>query len=163
MRARRRLTILAMVAVAAGLGYAGFAVYRSSQPDFCYACRRPVHAHTRTVALDCGRPRVFCCPACALSEHQQEGKPIRVTELTDFFTGEKLSPAEAFVVKGSGVNMCAPTHGPMNADKRPAGVEYDRCSPSLLAFGKQSDATEFAREHGGDVLAFRDIVSEFAR
>lgn len=163
MTGRRWLTVFAVVAVAVGLGYAGFKVYRSPQAEYCYACQRPLHAHMRTVALAHGRARLFCCPACALSEHEQEGKPIRVTELTDFLTGAKLSPSEAFVVKGSDVNMCARTHEMMDADKRAADVHYDRCSPSLLAFGKQSDATEFAREHGGEVLPFTQIASAFSR
>jgi hypothetical protein len=101
---------------------------------------------------------MFCCPACALSEHEQEGKAIRVTELTDFLTGAKLSPNQAYLVKGSNVNMCARTRGPMDADKRQETVPYDRCSPSLLAFGNKSDALAFAREHGGEVLPFSQIV-----
>jgi hypothetical protein len=104
---------------------------------------------------------VFCCPACALTEHEQEGKPVQITELTDFLTRAKLSPNEAFVVKSSDVNMCARMQGLMNADKRAADVLYDRCSPSILAFGQRSDAMQFAREHGGEVLPFSEIVSAF--
>jgi len=163
MTGKRWLTVFLAVAVAACLGYAAFKAYRGSQADYCYACQRPVHAHMRTVAVVHGRPRFFCCPACALSEHEQEGKPIRVTELTDFFTGARLSPSEAFVVKGSDVNMCARTHEMVDADKQAADVHYDRCAPSLLAFGKQADATQFAREHGGEVLPFTQIVSAFTR
>ncbi|MCL5745801.1 MAG: hypothetical protein M1541_18065 [Acidobacteria bacterium] len=66
---------------------------------------------------------MFCCPACALSEHEQEGKPIRVAELTDFLTGAKLSPAAASILKGSDVNMCARTHELIDADKWPADVQ----------------------------------------
>jgi hypothetical protein len=117
----------------------------------------------RTLAVINGRSRVFCCPACALSEHEQEGKPIHIAELTDFLTGAKLSPDHAFVVKGSDINMCATKHEMMDADKRPADVHYDRCSPSLLAFGSQSDAAHFVREHGGEIRSFSEIASAFAR
>lgn len=161
MAGRRWLAALAIVAVAAGLGYAAFKAYRGSQAEQCYACQRTIHAHSRTVAVDKGRARLFCCPACALSEHEQEGKPIRVTELTAYLTGARLSPDEAFVVKGSDVNMCARTRELIDADKRAANVHYDRCSPSLLAFGLRSEAMQFAREHGGEVVAFREIVSSF--
>ena len=146
MSSRRWLTFLAIAAVVAGLGYAGFRAYRSSEGDSCYACQRPIHAHMRTVAIAHGRPRLFCCPACALSEQEQEGKPIRIVELTDFATGAKLAPTDAFVVKGSDVNMCAKKHELMEPDKRPANVAYDRCAPSLLAFATKTEAAEFAGE-----------------
>jgi len=113
------------------------------------------------VAVVKGRSRLFCCPACALSEHEQEGKPIRVLALADFPTGANLPPDTAFLVKGSDVNMCARIHGPMDTDKRQGTVSYDRCSPSLLAFRQKNDALEFAREHGGEVLLFSEIVSRF--
>jgi hypothetical protein len=163
MTGARRLGAIAVVAVAVGLGYAGLKVYRGSPVEQCYACRRAIHAHMRTAAIDKGHTRVFCCPACALSEHEQEGKPIRVTELTDFLTGARLSPGAAFILRGSDVNMCAHTHELIDADKRPAGVQFDRCSPSLLAFGRQEDALQFARMHGGEVVPFSEIVSAFAR
>jgi hypothetical protein len=144
-----------------GLGYFGFQEYRRSQPEECYACQRAVHAHSRTIALVNGKPRVFCCPACALSEGMQEGKPIQVTELTAFLSGAKLLPDHAFIVKGSDVNMCAHNHEMMSADKREAGVHFDRCAPSLIAFGERSEAAEFARQHGGEVASFSEIVSKF--
>jgi hypothetical protein len=108
-----------------------------------------------------GKAKVFCCPACALSEHEQEGRPIRITELTAFLTGEKLSPAEAFIVKGSDVNMCAHTHEVMDDEKRPADLRYDRCSPSMLAFKQRSEAVSFVREHGGQVLPFTEIAAAY--
>jgi hypothetical protein len=116
----------------------------------------------RTVAIVDGKARVFCCLACALSEHQQEGKLVRVTELTDFVTGARLSPNDACIVRGGDVNMCVRTHALMNADKRSADLQYDRCSPSLLAFGRKEEATQYAREHGGEVLLFSDIASEYS-
>jgi hypothetical protein len=109
-----------------------------------------------------GRARTFCCPACALSEHEQEGRPIRITELTAFLTGEKLSPAEAFIVKGSDVNMCAQTRAVIDDQKRPADLHYDRCSPSMVTFMQKSEALQFASHHGGQVLPFTEIASAYA-
>lgn len=163
MIVRRWLAVLAIAAVAIGLGYAGFNSYRRSQPELCYASNREIHPDMRTVAIVDGKARVFCCPACALSEHAQEGKPVRVTELTDFFTRAKLSPNDAFIVRGGDVNMCVRTHELMNADKRPVDLQYDRCSPSILAFGRKEEAMQYAREHGGEVLAFSQIVSAFGQ
>jgi hypothetical protein len=141
----------------------GWRSFRSSSANECYACKRPIHAHTRTVALVNGRLEQFCCPACALSEHEQEGKPVRVTQLTSFLTGASLSPDSAYLVKGSDINMCAMSHGMIDADKQTADVHYDRCAPSLLAFAQQSEAADFARQHGGEVLAFKDAAAAFTK
>jgi hypothetical protein len=163
MTAKRFFAVFAAFVIAAGLGYAGYKMYRASLPEQCYACTRPVHAHARTVAIVNGRPKIFCCPACALSEHEQEGKPIRITELTAFLTGEKLAPPAAFIVKGSDVNMCAHTRELMDADKRPVDLLYDRCSPSMLAFKQKGEAMEFVKQHGGQVLPFNEIALEYAK
>ena len=161
MRVKRWFAIFGALLIAAVLGYGGFRIYRATQPEQCYACTRAVHAHMRTIAMVNGKAKVFCCPACALSEHEQEGKPIRILELTAFLTGDKLSPAEAFIVRGSDVNMCAHTHEVMDDEKRPADLRYDRCSPSMLAFKQDSEAMAFVRQHGGQVLRFEDIASAY--
>jgi hypothetical protein len=158
---KRLLGVLVLLAAAIGLGYAAFTAYRHSQPEQCYACLRPIHAHSRTAAIVDGKPRTFCCPACALSEHEQERKPILVTELTDYLTGAKLSPSNAFLVRGSDVNLCVRAHSMLHADKRAAQLHYDRCLPGLLAFASRDQAMQFAREHGGQVLPFEAIVSQF--
>src|ERR1039457_5111421 len=118
----RQFAVIAIIAVVALAGYAGWRAYQRSQPDQCYACQRLIHAHSRTVATDRGTSRLLCCPACALSEQRQEGKAVRVTELTAFLSGAKLSPNDAYVVKGSDVNMCAHAHEMTDAYKRPADV-----------------------------------------
>lgn len=160
----RQFAVFAIVAVVAlAVGYAGWRVYLRTQPEQCYACQRPIHAHSRTVALAKGSSRLFCCPACALSEQRQEGKAVRVTELTAFMSGAKLSPNDAYVVKGSDVNMCVQAHEMIDADKRPADVHYDRCAPSLVAFAQKREAIEFSREHGGMVLSFQEVAASFAK
>ncbi len=163
---RRFVRVAALVPaaiIALGLAYTGVKTYRHSQPEQCFACSRPIHAHARTVAVTNGHARLFCCPACALSEQHQEGKPIRVSELTSYLTGAKLSPDDAYLVKGSDVNMCTHVHEPMNSDKRTADILYDRCSPSLLAFAKRSEAVQFSREHGGKVLPFQEAARMFSQ
>jgi hypothetical protein len=160
----RPLAVFAIVAIVTlAFGYAGWRLYLRTQPEQCYACQRPIHAHSRTVALAKGSSRLFCCPACALSEQRQEGKAVLVTELTAFLSGVKLSPTDAYVVKGSDVNMCAQAHEMIDADKRPAAVLYDRCAPSLLAFSQEREAIQFSREHGGTVHPFREVAASFAK
>jgi hypothetical protein len=154
---------LAVLVVALALGYVGWRTFRSSAAETCYACRRPIHAHTRTVASANGHSRLFCCPACALSQQEQAGTPVKVTQLTSFLTGKAFSPDNAWVVRGSDVNMCVRTQEMLDSDKRPVELNYDRCSPSLLAFTQQTEAAQFAREHGGEVIAFREVAAAFAQ
>jgi hypothetical protein len=162
-RARQFAVFAIVFVVALATGYGAWRAYVRTQPEQCYACQRPIHAHSRTVAMANGSSRLFCCPACALSEQRQEGKAVRVTELTAFVSGAKLSPNDAYVVKGSDVNMCAQAHEMIDADKRAAGVLYDRCAPSLLAFAQEREAIQFSREHGGTVLPFRDVAASYAK
>src|ERR1035438_5471543 len=85
----RQFALFAIVAVVALAGYAGWRAYQRTQPEQCYACQRLIHAHSRTIATDKGVSRLFCCPACALSEQRQEGRTVRVTQLTAFLSGAK--------------------------------------------------------------------------
>jgi hypothetical protein len=111
------------------------------------------------MAVANGHARLFCCPACALSLHEQAGKPVQVTQLTSFLDGRALAPESAYIVKGSNVNMCERAPELIQEDKRPADLRYDRCSPSLIAFARRDEAVEFARDHGGEVLPFREAAA----
>ena len=159
----RQFALFAIVAVVALAGYAGWRAYQRTQPEQCYACQRLIHAHSRTVATDKGRSRLFCCPACALSEQTQEGATVRVTELTAFLSGAKLSPDTAYVVKGGDVNMCTQAHEMIVDGKRRADVHFDRCAPSILAFAQEREAIQFSREHGGTVHPFREVAAAYAK
>jgi hypothetical protein len=154
---------LAGALVVLALTYAGWTTLARADADQCYACRRPIHAHAKTVALADGRSRLFCCPACALSEHQQSGKPIEITQLTAFLTGTALSPDSAYVVKGSDVNMCERPKNLIDANKRSADLHYDRCAPSLIAFSQRDEAVRFTREHGGQVMPFGQAAAALAK
>jgi hypothetical protein len=150
---------LAGVFVIFALAYAGWTTVAHADAGQCYACNRPIHAHSKTVALADGRSRLFCCPACALSQHQQVGKPIHVTQLTSFLTGKALSPDNAYVVKGSDVNMCERNKELLGPDKQTADLHYDRCAPSLLAFAQRHEAAQFTRQHGGEIMPFSQAAA----
>ena len=162
---KRRRWLVGVLGVLAGfpLGYAGLRTFRSGDMAECYACKRPIHDHSKTAAFADGRSRLFCCPACALSQHEQSGKPVTITRLTSFFTGEPLAPQNAYVVRGSDVNMCIRDRGIIDADKQPAPLRFDRCAPSLYAFAQLSEASLFARQHGGEVMLFREAEAAFSK
>jgi hypothetical protein len=154
-------TVLAAVAAVLVVGFIAWSALRT--PDECYACKRPIHEHSRTVAMVNGHLRQFCCPACALSQHEQAGRPVNITRLTSYDTGQPLAPEHSYIVRGSSVNMCARTQEIIDAEKRPADLHYDRCSPSLIAFARQEEAAAFASRNGGEVLPFREVAAAFTR
>ena len=147
----------------AGVAYSGWRYVELKDRRACRACSRLVHAHMRTVAVLVGEKGIYCCPACALSEHQQASKPVQVVELTDFLTGRSLDPATAYVVRDSNVNPCSRHEPSVTSDKQPMHTHFDRCSPSLLAFGDAQAAQAFAAERGGQVLRFGELASQFQR
>ena len=152
---RRGMIMLAGVGVAlGGVGYFAVDQVRARGGEECAACHRPVHEHSRTVAMVDGNRASFCCPMCALSEHQQSHKRVEVVALTDFLTGEERRPEDAWVVRNSDVNPCLEHHAIVGRDKRPIQVLYDRCSPSILSFGSARAAAEFVSRHGGEAMKF---------
>lgn len=163
MKRRRWLVGILGVLGASTMRCEGWHNLGSSDQAVCYACKRPIHEHSKTVAFTDGRSRLFCCPACALSQQEQSGKPVTITRLTSFLTGEPLTPESAFVVRGSDVNMCIRDRGIIDADKQPAGLLFDRCAPSLYAFARPSEASQFARQHGGEVMPFRQAAKAFLK
>ena len=47
----------------------------------------------------------------------------------------------------------------LNRDGQPVPMDFDRCSPSIIAFAKRAAAESFASEHGGHVGVFLQIVA----
>jgi hypothetical protein len=115
----------------------------------------------RTVAIFEGRQEAFCCPACALTEHRQTGRAVRVVRFTDFDTGAAVPPERAFLVRDSDLNMCAHRHVMMGADKHASGEHFDRCSPSIVAFASDEAAARFVDAHGGRVVRFPELADSF--
>lgn len=161
MSRKRFVGVTFGILLLSGLGYSTFRLVGQREGQSCKACGRPVHSHSRTVARIDGNRGVYCCPACALSEHQQAGTPIEVVELTDYATSQSLDPRKAWVVRNSDVNPCLRHDAVLSPDKQPLHSHFDRCAPSMLAFGSSSAAQSFVREHGGQVVAFSDLASTF--
>jgi hypothetical protein len=158
-----RIGLLLGVLVVLAVGCLGWAAFHSGDSQECYACKRAMHAHSKTVAVADGRTRQFCCPACALAQHEQSGRRIQITELTSYSTGKALAPEKAYVLKGSDINMCVTKPEIIDADKHPVGMHYDRCAPSMLAFERRSEAEQVARRHGGTVSPFAEAARAFAK
>lgn len=157
-RAQQIVGLGAILAVAVGLGYAAYRMKSSSQ-DSCQACRRAIHANMRTIAFIGDRREHFCCPTCALSAGAQTHERVRFEELADYRSGRPLRPADAFAVEGSDVIPCVRSHQMLNPDGQPVPMDFDRCSPSIIAFATRASAEQFANQHGGKVQRFAEIVA----
>ena len=151
------------IVVLAGLGYSAWYLVKERSAQSCKACMRPIHAHMKTVAVVDGKRTNYCCPACALSEHQQSGKPVQVVELTDYLGSGSLKPESSFVVRNSDVSPCPQQHPAVGENSQPLESHFDRCTPSVLAFRDREAAAAFAAEHGGQVVRFSDFASELLR
>jgi hypothetical protein len=146
--------------VLVGLGYSAWRFVKERSAQSCKACTRRVHSNMKTVAIVDGKRAIYCCPACALSEHQQSGKQVQVVELTDYLSGVPSKPESSFVVRNSDVNPCRQHHPAVGENNQPLDSNFDRCTPSVLAFQDQKSAGAFASEHGGQVVRFSDFASE---
>ena len=154
------LGFVLLFGVAIAVGYAGWKIYRDSPSEYCEFSARPVHTQTKAVALVNGEEKIFCCPACALTLRAQTGQSVKLLELTDYETGSSLAPEEAFVVRGSQINMCVTQHMLMDESKQAVPMDFDRCMPSLVAFARREAAEDFLRVQGGTLVSFQELISD---
>ncbi len=153
-RATETIVLLALLAAVGGLIYTAWQWREGSRSDNCRVCRRQLHAGSQVVALQQGRKEAFCCPTCAVTFGRQAGQAVTVVEVTDFETGSRIAPADAYAVQGSDVNLCRQHPVLTDSQRQPASMQFDRCSPSVLAFSSRQAAETFSREHGGRLLPF---------
>ena len=146
------LLLLALV----GFGYYHLMVKRSEA--FCGFCQRPIHANARVVAEIDGRREVVCCARCAISEAYQEKKALRLIEVTDFASGNKLDPQQAYFVEGSRKVLCSHDAPMFDETKHMEPMTFDRCSPGAYAFAHREDAEKFVSENGGIVLRLAQLL-----
>lgn len=160
----RRLAPWALLCVLAGaLLYAGWRTMERPEHAACSVCERPVHLASRVDGDAGGKSMTFCCAACALRAEGAGAASIRIIRVFDYETGEALDPAEATVVVGSEVNLCMRDHVLMDSHRDANELHYDRCSPSVLAFGSGAAAERFRIEHGGTVQPFASVEAMFQR
>jgi hypothetical protein len=152
-----------IVGVGLALAYSAWQLRTSFDSQYCYACGRPVHARMRTIGLVNGAKEIFCCPTCAFSLHEQTGESVRITGLADFSTAKKLDPGQAVMVEGSDLNLCVRDHVLVSQNKQISPMEFDRCSPSMIAFAGRQEADRFAGEHGGIVVSFAELAASYQR
>jgi hypothetical protein len=88
-----------------------------------------------------------------------EPSAVASAAVRDFDTAGRLDAASAAYVEGSDVSPCTSNTGDQPRDERGCCLKpvYDRCLPSLIAFGSRERAEAFARDHGGVVKTFPEL------
>lgn len=144
--------------VAAGLFAGGYQVVKERTEASCGICQRHINKRARVVAEIGGRKRVICCAHCARTEGQQENKPVHFIEVTDYPTGERLNPEQAWFVDGSRMMACEHKMAVTDETKRAEQMVFDRCSPGTFAFRDRGAADAFVAENGGTVMGLAEFM-----
>ena len=160
MNTRRVAITSILVLLAAAVGFGWFRFIAHPKPVACGYCNRPLHANLMVTAEIAGKRTQVCCARCALTEANQQRKPLRLIEVHDYRTGRPISPASAWFVEGSRVTACTHDMTHMGEHKEMQDLSFDRCSPSTFAFANKPDADAFVAQNGGAVLSLGQLMSE---
>lgn len=157
----RKVSISAIVllVIAVGLLLTGeWSVHRHAQEE-CGICTRHINPQAGVIAEIGGVRHHVCCAHCAITEGRQERKSVRFIEVTDYSTGRKLDPSQAWYVDGSRVMACVHDMTRMDEMKRPEQLAFDRCSPGTFAFASRAEAEAFSAKNGGTVLSLDGMLA----
>lgn len=138
-------------------------VFNHRQPAVCDLCHRTIHANSRVIIEVDGKRKAVCCARCAVTEAAQERRPVRFIEVTDYSTGNRLKPEDAWFVDGSRKVLCDHDMAMMDESKHAQPLAFDRCSPGAYAFARREDADSFVHENGGVVLRLAQMMPGVAR
>jgi len=138
-----RISILLSLLIASTLACA-------RQPESCWVCKREIHSQVRArLTLSDGKEVHACCPRCALHYQEEPGHTAASIIVTNYSTGKTLPFERAFFVEGSDETPCVHHPNVMDDTHMPMQACYDRCMPSLIAFGTATQARAFLSDHGG--------------
>ena len=150
---------LVSIGVITTLGIWAYVSVSRPAADLCRVCDRGLH-HGMTYRLELADgPEDACCPRCGM--HYQIEHPGAVQEAwaTDLNSGQFIAAKTAFYVEGGDIAHCTMHSTPV--EREPQGVAvraFDRCLPSLVAFGTRQEAEAYEKQHGGDVLDYQQAL-----
>lgn len=149
--------LLAALVIITLAGAAAYNYWPGEMP-VCQICRRPMHAATSFfVTLESGHEVELCCPRCGL-RFQRGRSDVRSVDVSDYMSQRRLPASEAVYVAGSAVHPCC-SQAEILKDR--SGIEYemtwDRCLPSVIAFGSQEDALVFQQKQGGELMTYEGL------
>jgi hypothetical protein len=146
-----------------GLGAATYAWMHyvvHPQPHECGYCLRPLHDNLRVTAEIDGKRAEVCCPHCAITEANQQHKPLKLIVVHDYTTGKTVTPENAWYVEGSRIMACQHDAMHMNEMKETQDLAFDRCSPGTFTFANRASAEAFIAQNGGSLLSFELLMQE---
>ncbi len=157
----RKISLAAMVLllVVAGFLTAGQWTVRRRSEQVCSICARHINPQAGVIAEIGSRRQRVCCAHCAVTEGRQEHKPVRLIEVTDYNSGRKLDPKQAWYVDGSRIVACTHDMTRMGEMKQVEQAAFDRCSPGTFAFASHAEADAFAASNGGTVLDLQAMLA----
>lgn len=157
----RKVSIAAFVLliVVVGLLAGGEYVVKRRSETICGFCQRHINPQAGVVAEVGGRRRHVCCAHCAITEGHQEHKPVRLIEVTDFTSGRRIAPEQAWYVDGSRIMACMHDMSRMDDMKRAQQEVFDRCSPGTFAFANRADAEAFVAANGGVIRSLSAMLA----
>lgn len=159
---KKRLISAGLIAVGVILGVAlgDWYALRGRPPAFCEVSGRPIHSNMLTVVEVNGEKLHTCCPRCPLTLVRQAHAQVKLLEVTDYSSGRRLKARDAYFVDGSMVEMCSAPRMISDETRTPYMREFDRCSPSLLAFASEDEARAFIAHNGGKLARVDDLMHE---
>lgn len=162
MKLRSAAVALALLGVVAALFVPGCERLRTLvRGDRCVLNNRPIMAQTAvSVAVQGGPEGRACCLRCAITYSIQNRKHVRVLWVSDYPTHRPIPAGRAWYVTGSDVAPCVQAAMQTGAGRRECILgRWDRCSPSSIAFLRESDARRFQGRHGGAIQSFAQVIA----
>ncbi len=101
MRFRGIVAGAAFLIVLSVCGYAWYRFVVHQKATVCGYCPGPLHANLSVTAEIAGKRTEVCCARCAITEANQERKPLRLIVVHDHTTGNPVAPEKAWFVEGS--------------------------------------------------------------
>ena len=131
-------------------------------PGTCQVCERGLHAGlVYRLELMNGAVEEACCPRCGMHFALSHPGTVRQAWATDFTSGVHIAAPAAYYVEGGDEEFCALHAKPL--ERAPQGISvlaYDRCLPTLVAFGAEQGAEAYRRQHGGHVVTYDQALSD---
>ncbi len=146
--------------VLAGLFAGGYSLVHRRSETVCGFCQRHINPRSRVVAQVGAERRTVCCAHCAVTEARQQHQPLRLIEVTDYPTGSKVNPEQAWYVDGSRVVACEHDMARMDVTKHAEQLAFDRCSPGTFAFRERKAAEAFVEQNGGVLRRLPELLAE---
>jgi len=143
------------------LALALFAISCDRAAKSCAVCQRDECTGLAfRITLENGKSVETCCPRCGLHFIKESRESSFLIQATDYAGGKWMDANSATYVSGSDVSHCAAGEVKHDAQGCCYFKGFDRCMPSVIAFQSQDDARNFAKEHGGTVVAFDQLAAK---